>query len=261
MKVDFKTYKFRCSSIGYLMTDAQYITDKQLAELDRLSKKEKLTDKQRITLGDLINKRDAKPELSKTTKKYLKDVWISEVYGRERDTSSQYTEKGLYCEEDGLNLAMDHYDTLLVKNKVELSNEFIKGTPDCLLKDKVLDIKNSWNIFTFSESDGSNKNYQYQGLGYMALTGRKKFDLVYCLCNAPEYMIVQEKSRRMWKIPNDPEAIAEMEAEVEKDMTFDDIPEKKRIKVFSFDYNEEDMKRVYARIIEAREYLQSIKGL
>lgn len=227
MKVDFKNYKFRCHSLGKLMCEP----------------------------------RNKKESLSETTKAFLRDIYIQEVYGRKRDTANKYTEKGLYCEQDGIDLAQKYYDRFIAKNKERKENEFITGETDIVLPDRTTDIKSSWNIFTFAESNGKDKDYYWQGQGYMTLWGKPKHDLMYTLNNAPEHMIVQEKSKRMWKIPNDPEAIAEMEAEVEKDMTFDDIPEKKRIKVFSFDYNEEDMKRVYARIIEAREYLQSIKEL
>lgn len=226
--MDFSNYKFRCSSLGKLMTDSRNKTE----------------------------------TLSETTKLYLLEIYIDKVYGRKRDISNKYTEKGLYCEEDSLNIATQNYGQLLIKNKEELDNEFIKGTPDIILKDKVIDIKSSWDIFTFAGSDGSNKDYYWQLQGYMWLTGQEKAELVYCLSNAPEHLIVNEKSKQMYYRgligqEGTPE-FDEMEKTIDINMTFDDIDIKKRMKTFSFDYDLYGIEKLKERIIIAREYLNNL---
>lgn len=262
MNKDFSNYKFRCSALGNLMTGGETITPAQLKLLKALEEKAQckgLTDKQAITLEELKEKRDKKPELSQTTKSYLMDIYIEEVYGRVKDTSSKYTEKGLYCEEDGLSLASDHFDKLLIKNTKKFENEFVSGTPDCLTLEPVLDIKCSWDIWSFLGAK-IKKEYYWQGIGYMKLTNKEKYKLVYCLCNSPEHLIVSEKSKAMYisGLAHDSEEWLIQEAQIEKNMMFDDIPVEKRIKVFDFEYLEEDYKKLVQRIEVARKYLQGL---
>lgn len=226
--MDFSKYKFRCSGLGQLM----------------------------------VNPKNKKELLSVTTKSYLRDIYIKEIYGREKDTTSKYTEKGLYVEEDSLGLMQQYYNRLLIKNKKTYENDYIKGTPDIVI-DRVVDAKSSWDIFTFYDADGNNKDYSWQLLGYMCLTEKVEADLAYCLNNAPEHLIVDEKQRQMYKRgligQEGNEKFIEMEAEIEKNMTFDDIPENKRIKVFSFNYDPEKITKLYERIEICRDYLSQIK--
>lgn len=226
---DFTNYKFRPSSLGKLMTNAR-------------SKSE---------------------PLSETTKNYLKEIFIEEVYGRRKDITNKYTEKGLLVEEDSLNCITKHYGKLFIKNKDRIENDFIVGTPDIILADKIIDIKSSWDIWTFADADGSNKDYYWQLQGYMFLTGKTQADLVYCLNNSPEHLIVQEKRKQMYaKGLVDQEGTPEfdeMEAEVEKNMIYDDIDLAERIKVFPFVYDPAGVEQMKVKIFEARAYLATMK--
>lgn len=228
-KKDFSDYKFRCSSLGYLMT----------------------------------NPRSKSEKLSETTKQYLLEIYIEEVFGRKYEPESKYLEKGNFAEEDSLDLVTRLENKIYIKNKETLENDFIKGTPDIINGDSIIDIKTCWDIWTFAKTDGTNKNYFFQLQGYMALTGKKKARLIYTLVNTPDHLIVSEKTRRMYKemIEDGSEAMAEMEKEVEFNMIFDDIPESLRAKAFAFVYDEEVINLVYERVKSAREYLNSMSGL
>lgn len=223
--MDFSNYKFRASGVGNLMTEPR-------------SKSETLSD---------------------TTKTYLRDIYIKEVYGRSKDISNKFIEKGLFVEEDSFDLMQLHYGKLLIKNKESFENKWVKGTPDIVM-DRIADAKSSWDIHTFFAADGTNKDYYWQGLVYMWLTKKKVFDLCYCLNNAPEHLIVSEKNRRMWGkgLQDGSIEMEAMEHEVELNMKFDDIPADKRIRVFTFKYNNEDVKKLKAKIKDARDYLNSL---
>lgn len=228
-KVDFSNYQFRCSQLGKLMT----------------------------------NPRSKSELVSETTKSYLLEVYIAEVFGREYEIESKYLDKGNFAEEDSLTLVTNQLGRLLVKNKERLSNEYIAGTPDVIEKDSILDIKTSWNIFSFAKADGGNKDYYWQLQGYMWLTGKKQANLAYTLVNTPVHLIADEKSRRAYKagIIDDNEALAELEAVIDNEMIFDDIPEEVRMKLFHFDYNEADIEKLKDRIEKARMYLNQMQGL
>ncbi len=225
---NFKDHKFRCSGLGNLMTDARSKTE----------------------------------TLSETTKSYLLDVWIKSKYGRDKDISNKYMDKGLFCEEDSLDLVSKVlYNRPVFKNKARYENEFITGTPDLITGDHVLDIKTSWDIFTFFNSDVS-KAYYWQLQGYMALTGKRSAVLAYCLVDAPDHMIENEKynyAKKMGLIDAsiNPKYI-EKALQIEKNMTFKDIPEVERVRTFEIEYNESDVLKLYARIEQCRAYMNDL---
>lgn len=226
--MDFTNYKFRCSAIGYLMTEA----------------------------------RDKNQALGETVKKYLQKIYIKEVFGREYDLESKFCDKGLLVEEDSIKLAEMHLNKkLLVKNKEQLQNEYLTGTPDLILADQVVDLKSSWNLETYASADGTNKMYYWQLQGYMALTGKTQAQLLYCLCDTPEHLIASEFNRQVYRTgysPDSEEYVA-LEEEVRHNLTFGDIEPKLKVKSYSFGYDEEAVEKLYDRIEVCREYLTNYK--
>ncbi len=265
---DFTDYRFRCSSLGKLMVEGRgaCLTENQLKTIKELEDKQStttkgLTEKQFAYLNELRTRRDAPPELSETTKSYLRELFIEENFGRKKDIFNKYIEKGLYVEEDSLTLIQKHYEgSLIIKNKAKYDNEFIQGTPDILMQDRIVDAKSSWDIFTFYEADGTDKDYFYQMQGYMQLTHLPQADLIYCLANAPEHMIVAEKSKKTYQLglSDGSEESAKMEFDVEKNMMFDDIEDAKRIKVFNIKFDPKAIESLSKKIVQAREYLNSL---
>lgn len=233
-KFDFSKYKFRASTLGKLMVNGR-----------------------------------KKGELSVTTQSYLRDIYIKEVYGRERDISNKYTDKGNYAElTNSLDILSEHYNTLFLStdlNNTEVENDYMTGHIDInKLPDRVIDIKSSWSIHTFFEADGTNKEYEWQGWAYMWMAGKKKFDLAYCLANAPLWMVENEHKRKMYNFAHiqgtdEYEEISQYwEGFYEKNMLFDDMPMGKRIRVFSFDFDETLVPKVIERIEQCREYLNNL---
>jgi|LDZT01.1.fsa_nt_gi hypothetical protein len=226
---DFSNHKFRASGLGHLMT----------------------------------NPRSKKAKISKTTEQNLLEIYIGEQFGRYYEIENKYLDKGNYAEEDSLTLVTNQLDRLLVKNKEHLENDWIKGTPDIIEDDNVLDIKTSWNIFTFANADGSNKDYYWQLQGYMWLTGKDKAILAYTLVDTPEHLIYQEVQRKAYKrgiIDTDKE-YEKLEEEIRFQMVYKDIPEELRMKLFYFERNDEDIEKLKERIVDCREYLNSLNGL
>lgn len=262
MDLTFKTYLFRCSSLGKIMTGQRAgLTARQTNELSRLQKKRhtgRITDNQIITIADLIQKRDAAPKLSQTTIAYLKELHKEIIFNRSAEFSSKYTEKGIHAEEKSFTLYCEVVGKLLVKNKKRFNNEFITGEPDNCFK-KVRDIKTSWDWLTFPlyETDLPDKNYYWQLLGYMALTGYKTAQVIYCLTDTPEMLIEDEKRRLSWKAGYI-DITPEMDAEIQRNYTYDDIPKELRIKTFNLKYNEDDIKALYAQIELCRAYMAGL---
>lgn len=230
-KVDFSTYKFRCSNSGALMTDAR-------------AKGE--------TLGE-------------TTKSYLMECYVAEVFNRKQDITSKFLEKGIQVEEDAITLYSTFKNDFYLKNEERISNDFICGTPDIIHgegKDKtIIDIKSSWDIYTFAKSMKSeNKNYYWQLMCYMALTGAKKAILAYCLVDTPDLIIEREIKKAAYQsgLPENSNEFIDYANEMRAFYKYQDIPKEKRVYEKHYDFNQEDIDKLYQRIIECRTYLNNI---
>ena len=88
--------------------------------------------------------------ISKTTKSYCQDWLKEQIYGRKKEFSSKYTDKGNEVEQDSLNYIAQNlgYDEL-IKNEKSFENDFLTGTPDAILSDHLIDVKNSWDCYSF----------------------------------------------------------------------------------------------------------------
>lgn len=222
----FNNYIFRCSSLGKLMTDGR-------------SKSE---------------------PLSQTTKTYLRELWLEETFGVKKEVSSKYLTKGIECEEKSLTLYSSVKSEFLVKNEKNYSNDFVKGTPDAVTETKVIDIKTSWDIFTFFDAELT-KDYYWQLLGYLWLTGKTDGVIAYCLVNTPYHLFEQEEKRIYFDFDcnyDNPEYIEAIE-NLKKRHYVDYIPESKRIKEFEVKFSQEEIDKLCKRIEECRTYLNQIE--
>ncbi len=235
--MDFSKQLFRCSSLGYLMTNPISKADKEAGNL------------------------------SEGAKTHLIDIYIQNKYRRQTDISNKYIEKGLMVEEDSITLYSRVKKIFFKKNVQHLSNEFIKGTPDLYTgleieaADKVIDLKSSWDIYTFFRVHTKDINplYYWQLHGYMALTHAAKASLCYCLINTPEPIIQDEERKlfyRMGAIENP--LYEEACKELRKAMIFDDVPMRERIIEFIVEKNKEDIEKLYEKIKKARAYLKEL---
>ncbi|HXP51667.1 MAG TPA: hypothetical protein VN922_17045 [Bacteroidia bacterium] len=232
-----------------------------------------------INLSEKLNKIAANlDELSKTkddvtlsegAKTHLMDIYISEIYGRNTEIENKYIKKGLMVEEDGITIYSRIKKVFFAKNETRLKNSFIQGTPDSFVgasiheAERVPDIKCSWNAYTFYRTfiKDMNSIYYWQGMGYMWLTGAKYFDLAYCLVNTPESLIEAEK-RSLWYKLGQPEEtngnFIDACAELEKSLTYDDIPLHERMLEYTIERNDADIELLKKKILAARKYLNQL---
>ena len=212
-------------------------------------------------LGQIMTNPRSKGEglLSETCQKYLSQLYVSYKCGREKETVTKYMTKGLQVEEDSLTVFSRYKGKIYFKNQERLNNDFIQGTPDIVVNSLVIDIKSSWDIFTFfaTKRDKLNQSYFYQLQGYMALTGAEGAELAYCLVNTPPGLIQDEKTKLLYKIGSG-KATSENYLEacdrIDKLMTFDDIPLRERVNIISIERDENAIRGVYERVEQCREY-------
>jgi hypothetical protein len=221
-----KEFKIRCSAIGVIMT----------------------------------NPRSKSETPSETTKKYCQE-WVKEqIYNKKKQFSSKYTDKGNVVEDDSLDFVAEQLGLgMLIKNEELFENDFLRGTPDAITNDFIIDVKNSWDCFTFPlfETKVPDKDYYYQAQGYMALTGVKKYKLIYTLMDTPKHLIEKEA---YWYCKNNgfDQLDEDILADFTERMTFDNIEDKYRIKIFEIDYNEEVVNDIKERVKECRTYIKTL---
>lgn len=221
-KVDWDKYLFHCSSLPCLMTKS----------------------------------RSKKDPLSETAKAKLREIWIEETYGRKNyGSANKYTQKGLEVEQDSLDLATQYLKMgFLAKNKETLANDFITGTPD-VTNPILLDVKSSWDIWTFSavDEDKAKKDYYWQLVGYMWMLGITESKLCYALVNTPPMILEDEIYRLSFKIGEEEAGKARI------NYNYDDIELSDKIKVYDIEMSDNDIFNIQTMCIYAREYLKSIK--
>ena len=213
--------------------------------------------------GKLMTNARSGNGLSETTKTYLNEVFIEQFFGIKKDIHSKYIAKGLQVEESSLDLFAKVSDEVYFKNEQLFKNDFIMGTPDIITDDMVIDLKSSWSLFTFFEAKNSplNKMYYWQLQSYMALTGKDKAQLVYCLIDTPFQLIEDEKRKLMWKmglIDESPEC-EEAFDEIEKSHSFSHIPDENRTFTISIDRNNSDIELLYDKVKICRKYINNLK--
>ena len=202
--------------------------------------------------------------LSKTAQTYVQD-WLRgqpELYNRKKEFSSKYTYKGNQVEDDSIDFVAEMLDyPFLFKNEEYFENDWIKGTPDVIVSDHVIDVKNSWNQQTFPlfDTNVSNSDYYWQGQGYMWLTTKSRYKLIYTLMDAPLEQI--EKAARMYCYQNYLDLDLYFDQVYEEhfeQMTYSDVDPKLKIKVFEFERNDSDIELIKKRVEAARVYIDEL---
>ena len=212
-------------------------------------------------LGRLMTAPRTKTEtLSKTAKSYIQELVLEEKFGIKKEFSSRYTDKGLQCEDEAISLVNDVLGLgFIFKNEEHYSNDFITGTPDVNTNEILLDVKCSYeaSTFPFFETEISTPAYFYQLQGYLWLTGKNEALLCYCLVNTPIEIVEDEIRREHWKhfkIDED----AEIRDFVEKKHNFDQIPDNRKVKVFTIERDETVIWAIQNKVEEARIYYNNL---
>jgi hypothetical protein len=203
----------------------------------------------------------------KTAITELEKMAAFDKYGYQEHFSNKYTEKGINNEQLGIEMAkrqLGWYDVDPNAPKIRLFNDWLTGEPDVHTATLGADIKCSFDWFTYPkmEVECPNKDYFLQMQGYMWLTGKKQWSLVYVLTDMPEQMIIDEARRMAWKMASLPtyfkmsqEEIEEVAQEkIQSQYTFGQIPEEKRVKEFLIERDDLVISDMKDRV----EFLQSI---
>lgn len=158
-----RDYRFRCSSLGKLMTSPTAAAMKA---------------------GEV---------LSAGAKTYIRELASQEIFGVVFDVSSKQMDKGLSVEGESIALLNQVRGLSLVKNNERRTNDFITGECDVfdIERKRGHDIKSSWSMATFPilPADCEDSLYEWQMRGYMWLWDADEWSVDYCLVNTPDELL------------------------------------------------------------------------
>ena len=296
MSIEMPTEKLtiRASSVGQIMTNPvgksnyekwteatqsleadtlryEAIANKATKTAEKLA--EKLVSLKRV-IDELEPVKDQR-DISESAKTYLVNLFVSMMYDRKKDIVTPAIAKGLAVEEASISLYNLVKGTKAEKNTKRFYNEFLEGEPDLLfeelplneqvLENTVVDIKSSSDIFTYHKVKILGKydnDYWWQLQSYMDLTGCDHAVLAYCLTDTPEIMIEDAKRRLAWQMglidPFQNETWLEAAADMDKQMTYRDIPLTQRVHEIYIPRDQEAIDRIHTRVKECRQWMDRV---
>ena len=235
-------------------------------------------------LGNIMSgvKKNWDVDHSLTCKRELIKIFRQIRYDRYYDHSSKYTEKGKKMEEDAITLYSRFRKQVYKKNEQRLTNDSFTGEPDIISEDETIDTKCSWSLDSFPSllTDPIDADYEYQGLGYMDLTGKRKHTIAYCLVNAPGGLVNKAKDDLFWRLdcplPTD-DGLMKGRIAIEKQMIFDmpqfildnpdfhvdcddwtfDIPVEERIIEYTINFDQSKLDAIKSRIKDCRDWMSN----
>jgi hypothetical protein len=158
-----RNVKFRCSSIGKLMTEPKTLKE---------------------------------GPLSVGAKTYIRELAAQEIFGVDFEVSSKQMEKGILVEPEGIALLNRVRGLSLTKNTERRENDWITGECDLFHapRRRGHDLKCSWSVATFpiAVADCEDKLYEWQMRGYMALWDADEWEVNYALVDTPDHLIGHE---------------------------------------------------------------------
>ena len=223
-------FKIRCSAIGQIMTDPKTKAAKEAGEL------------------------------SATAQTYCENWLKSKLYNRSLEFTNKYTEKGLIMEDSSIDFIAEKLGTgMLFKDEEFLENDYMQGHMDVSLPDVVIDAKNSWSWETFPtfETKIPTPAYYWQLQGYMELAQKKVAKLIYVLSDTPQHLI--EREARNYCFYN---GYGELDIEIYNQfvtkLTYPDVPDSLKIKIFEIEKNDADIFRIKMQVEKCREYITTL---
>lgn len=182
------------------------------------------------SIGQIMTGSKVKGELGQSVKSFL-HTWYADEH---EQIHNKYIDKGNQCEIECIELMADVLGYGMAEKNLETkSDEFFIGTCDVILQDKIVDVKSSWNKETLQKNvlEPIDKNYSYQGQGYMHLYKKEKFILFYGLIDTPE------------------------DCNYGTEIIYSDLPKNERWIAYELSFDKELIERVIERVKECRKYL------
>lgn len=236
-------------------------------------------------IGEIMPSDNARVAFTQVAMDKMVEIYNFTLFGRREEIKSKFLEKGNEREEDSITLLSRLTKTVYRKNEDRLENKYISGVPDLFEGEEIrksvrtIDTKTSWSKNTFDKARVKplEKDYLWQGQGYMALTGAKSHTVAYCLVNGTAKLILDEKKKLLWNMSEHDERYKKKCRQIEINHIFDikhfieenpgfdfdndiadwtyDIPMVDRLFQFHILRDDVAIEKMYKRIKECRNWM------
>jgi hypothetical protein len=203
--------------------------------------------------------------LSKTAKTHLQSVYISLLWGVEKDITTKQMTKGLDGEEDGITLLSRLDKKFYSKNQERKSNDYVTGHAD-IVHDFIDDLKLSWDAFTFivNLTEPLSEVYEAQIQTYLWLWDMEVGRVRFALIDTPQSIVEGEKYRLLRSMDVATEEAPEFKRAWEKrqkNYTFSHIPIEHRVITKEVRRDNDFIGQIPEKVEKAREYLTELHEL
>ena len=221
--------------------------------------------------GNLLAESKTKGELvGKTAAAELVKIYNRLKYGRKKDITTTAMDKGKQLQADGIRLFSMMEGELYRENNDQLESEWFCGMPDMYSGESITkaiqlwDLKNSFELDTFTPKliDGIDKSHEAQINVYFDLCNCDEGGIVHTLLSAPENILMAEKRKLLYNmnvISEESKEYLDACAELEKLLTFEDIPHEERIIKFPVKRNDELIQKMKDKVPIFREWLFNLE--
>lgn len=192
-------FTIRASELALIMSESK-------AKTSTKSHKVKTESGEIIVIKQTDESTKAKDVLSEGAKTHIETMARKHVYQYESCINSKYLDKGIWVENEVIQLYNDVFFCNAVKNTERKILEVAPGcflTGECDFQDeqtkKITDIKSSWSIETFPETkkvaikDACKAGYDWQGRAYMMLWNYDLFEIAYGIVDTPEELLYESQ--------------------------------------------------------------------
>jgi hypothetical protein len=180
--------RFRCSSIGKLMTEPVQVDPRlRTPEIDEIIAKRKRTDAEKAVLAYAKER-----TLSEGAKTHIRELAAQDILGIDFEIYGKPIEKGLLCEDEAIAMVGRVRGLDLKKNKERRQDNHLTGECDVFPASREgRDTKVSWSAATFpiTVDDCRDALYEYQMRGYMRLWDAPRWHVDYVLLDTPTKLI------------------------------------------------------------------------
>lgn len=214
----------------------------------------------------MAESKDKSKPIGDTCAAELIKIYSQLKYGRKRDITTKYMDKGKRVEAESIMLFSLLEGEYYQKNEEQLENDWFTGHLDIFLGDDireakaVWDIKSRWDLETFLPKllKPLDKGEELQLNVYFDLTGAEYGGIANTLIDCPPDILEAEKRKLLYQMDVatelNPEYIKAAE-ELERLLTFPDIPPEERVIKQPCKRNDELIQKMKAKVPLMREWL------
>jgi hypothetical protein len=184
-------------------------------------------------IGKLMTNGRAKDSIGETAKSYIKECAKQDFYNYTTELNTKEIMKGREQEQDSIDLLNSVRFTDYVKNQQTIENDYLIGTADIVIDQRIIDIKTPWSLKTFPalNEDAVNPLYEWQLRAYMLLYDKPCAELIYCMVTTWDEFLNEYENLQLHRV--------------------DHINPEKRITALWYDRDEDVEAKMIARLKEA----------